>query len=127
MIEDVKSLRKSLKLTQQELAERLGVSQSRITMAESKGEMSDSLVEKIEQVFNIKVKPNKPEITTTSNDLAVQELIKEINFLRNQIDKKDNLIDALTEKFLKDEVTNWPPMSPLHNIGVSNHRLLRVA
>jgi len=134
MIEDVKSLRKSLKLTQQELADRLGVSQSRITMAESKGEISDSLVEKIEQVFKVKVKANKVE--SNENPNWVTELLAKIEsnwererqFLLSQIEKKDKMLDALTEKLVKVEVANWPPMFPTAGeLGLVTEVQLRAA
>ncbi len=133
MKEAVRNLRKSLKLTQKEFALKLGVSQPRITEVESKGFLNDSLKEKIEKTFNVVLTNDKPEITTNSNDLAVQELIKEINFLRNQlekkdeqIEKKDELISVLSMKYLKFEVSNRP-LAHKRSARVGNQMLSRMA
>ena len=134
MVEEVKRLRKSLKLTQKEFADKLGVSQPRITEVESKGYLSESLKEKIEQTFKVVLKSDK--IESVPNPDWVIELVTRIEndwrrqteFLQSQLERKDKLIDALTEKFLKDEVANWPPMCPvMGGLGLATEVQLRAA
>lgn len=132
MNQTVKELRKSLKMTQEVFAEQVGVSQSRIASAE-RGDVSEELVDKIYQKFKIKV--------TISDKVAVypdwvNDLIAKIeaawkeenNFLRSQLEKKDMMIEALTNKFLKFEDINWPPKTPGNGIdGVDVQELQQAA
>jgi transcriptional regulator with XRE-family HTH domain len=67
---------------------------------------------------------DKPLITTESKDAIVQEFIKQVNFLKSQIqvkdsqikkmdeqiEKKDELITLLSNKFLKLEATEEEPL-----------------
>lgn len=134
MYQSLRELRKSLKLTQKEFADKLGVSQPRIGESESSGFVSDSLKEKIESTFNVVLKSDKKEETETP--IWVLELLAKIEknwenerlFLLSQIEKKDKMLDALTEKLVKVEVSNWPPLVPsLGTNGIGNREILRVA
>lgn len=126
MGQTVRELRKSLRLTQNEFAERLGVGQSRIASAEN-GDLSEALANKIHDIFGVKVDNSKPEITTTSSDIAVQELINEINFLRNQLVKKDEQIDKILQ-LVKDEVSSQPPKGIQYELfGAGNQTQQRAA
>jgi transcriptional regulator with XRE-family HTH domain len=134
MYQNIRELRKSLKLTQKEFADRLGVSQPRIGESESSGFLSDALKEKIETTFNVVLKSDKTESTESPN--WVSELLSKIEknwenerqFLLDQIAKKDKMLDALTEKLVKVEVANWPPMFPIAGeLGLATEVQLRVA
>lgn len=125
MEQTLKELRKSLKLTQEGFANQLGVSQSRIASAE-KGDMSDELSDKIYQKFKVKVITlNNPAKSPTDEMLLkIEQMWKdEIIFLRNQLEAKDKMINALTEKFLKFKVSNQPLSRPKRSNRVGNQSL----
>jgi transcriptional regulator with XRE-family HTH domain len=131
MNQTVKELRKSLKLTQGEFADKIGVAQSMIARAES-GLVSDLVKDKIESQFRIKlIIPDKPKESSSIEDmlLRIEQIFeKEIEFLKLQIERKDKMLDALTEKLVKVEVANWPPMFPTAGeLGLVTEVQLRAA
>lgn len=59
-----------------------------------------------------------PEITTQSTDMAVKELIREVNFLREQLEKRDKQFDSLLEILKQEDNGIEPPVYVMHPHGL---------
>ena len=131
MKQTLRDLRKTLKLTQEEFGQRVGVSGPVIVVAEKHGRLSDSLKQKIESEFKIELETNN-NLTSSDSPAWLDRLESmwkaEVEFLKVQIERKDRLIDAMTEKLVKVEVANWPPMHPvMGGLGLATEVQLRAA
>lgn len=65
---------------------------------------------------------NKPTITTQSTDVAVMELVREVNFLREQLEKRDKQFDSLLEILKQEDNGLEPPVYVMHPYGLPSER-----
>ena len=119
---------KSKKMSQKDLAEQLGVAQSLVSLAVN-GSISESLQLRIEDKFKIKLIIEKKSSEAPAWFEEMKLMWKEeIEFLKVQIERKDRMLDAMTEKLVKVEVANWPPMHPvMGGLGLATEVQLRAA